>query len=79
MNHENRPKGRFLEASTYVGAPVDGSARLDAGCTQRSARGQSWLSTPVAVDVARRAWRDQQYTSPALGFRVARDVILPPT
>ncbi|MGO8063616.1 formylglycine-generating enzyme family protein [Rhizobium johnstonii] len=46
---------------TYVGAPVDGSARVDAGCTQRSARGQSWFSTPVAVDVARRAGRDQEY------------------
>ncbi|MBY5605577.1 SUMF1/EgtB/PvdO family nonheme iron enzyme [Rhizobium leguminosarum] len=64
---------------SYVGAPVDGSARLDAGCTQRSARGQSWFATPVAVDVARRAGRDQQYTSPALGFRIARDVIRPPT
>ncbi|KFN50083.1 formylglycine-generating enzyme family protein [Arenimonas composti] len=61
----------------YRRAPVDGSAWVNPGCTERVVRGASWAST---VDRARSAWRQ---AAPAhsrharLGFRVVRELQAP--
>ncbi len=59
---------------SFVRAPVDGSAWINPGCTQRVIRGASWASTP---DMARSAYRvagDEDSSDMRVGFRVARDL-----
>ncbi len=59
---------------SFVRAPVDGSAWINPGCTQRVIRGGSWSSTP---DMSRSAFRvsgAEDSTDMRVGFRVARDL-----
>jgi formylglycine-generating enzyme required for sulfatase activity len=58
----------------YRRAPLDGTAWVNPGCTQRVVRGASWAS---ALDQARSAARmaaDAKTTQPWLGFRVVREI-----
>ncbi|NDY95348.1 formylglycine-generating enzyme family protein [Wenzhouxiangella limi] len=59
---------------SFVRAPSDGSAWVNAGCGQRVIRGGSWSSTP---DMSRSAYRlagSETSTDMRVGFRVARDL-----
>jgi len=59
---------------SFVRAPVDGSAWVNPGCTQRVIRGGSWSSTP---DMSRSAYRiagAEDSSDMRVGFRVARDL-----
>lgn len=59
---------------SFVRAPVDGSAWVNPGCTERVIRGGSWSSTP---DMSRSAYRiagAEDSSDMRLGFRVARDL-----
>jgi formylglycine-generating enzyme len=59
--------------STYERAPVDGSARVTAGCEQRVIRGGGWLSRPSDTRLATRGFNKAQNRIYAVGFRIARD------
>jgi formylglycine-generating enzyme required for sulfatase activity len=61
-------------ADTYVGAPVDGSARTDADCSQRELRGGSWFSQPDYVRVSYRDRFALDYRSTSIGFRLIREI-----
>jgi formylglycine-generating enzyme required for sulfatase activity len=57
----------------YVGAPTDGSPRLDGKCPCRINRGGSWTSTITGMRAAHRECDDEATTRVVdLGFRVAR-------
>jgi formylglycine-generating enzyme required for sulfatase activity len=59
---------------SYRRAPVDGSAWVNPGCTQRVVRGASWAS---ALEQARSASRlpvDATTSNARLGFRVVREL-----
>lgn len=57
----------------YVGAPTDGSARIDGDCSLRMNRGGSWTSMPTGLRSAHRGNDDPDATRVVdLGFRVAR-------
>jgi formylglycine-generating enzyme required for sulfatase activity/predicted Ser/Thr protein kinase len=58
----------------YAGAPVDGSAREEAGCGERELRGGSWFSAPQYVSATYRNRFDHDYRSSSIGFRVVREV-----
>jgi len=58
----------------YAGAPVDGSARKDAACSERELRGGSWFSTPAFVRANYRNHFDANYRTSSVGFRLARDL-----
>ena len=58
----------------YVGAPNDGSAWVQAGCTQREMRGGSWFTTPAYVRAAYRNRFEPDYRSNSIGFRLVRDI-----
>ena len=58
----------------YAGAPVDGSARRDAVCSERELRGGSWFSTPAFVRANYRNHFDANYRTSSVGFRLARDL-----
>ena len=56
---------------SYDGAPADGSAWVAGTCTQRSARGESWSSTPRNL---RAGWRERDepdFRYVGIGFRVS--------
>jgi formylglycine-generating enzyme required for sulfatase activity len=58
----------------YQRAPLDGSAWINPGCTQRVVRGGSWASS---LDQARSGFRlpmDATTTGARLGFRVVREL-----
>jgi formylglycine-generating enzyme required for sulfatase activity len=64
---------------SYVGAPADGSAWMDAGkpCAKHVIRGGAWNNVPIFVRSAARvgAADSQDYDYSTLtGFRVARDL-----
>lgn len=66
--------------TTYIGAPADGSARVDASCTtsterlsgQGMSRGGAWYSVPGVVRAAKRYWYFPDRGQNSRGFRVAR-------
>ncbi len=59
---------------SFVRAPVDGSAWINPGCTERVIRGGSWSSTPAMSRSAYRIAGAQDSSDMRLGFRVARDL-----
>jgi formylglycine-generating enzyme required for sulfatase activity/predicted Ser/Thr protein kinase len=58
----------------YVGAPTDGTARLDGDCKQHELRGGSWFSSPRFVNASYRNRFAADYRSSAVGFRLVREV-----
>ena len=62
----------------YKGAPEDGSAWTETGCSKHVIRGGSWHNLPVFVRSAARSGSepgDEEYDYSSLtGFRVARDL-----
>jgi formylglycine-generating enzyme required for sulfatase activity len=57
---------------TYEGAPTDGSAWVNGGCSLRVHRGGSWDVDPRFVRSAFRYWFDPGLRLVSNGFRVAR-------
>lgn len=60
--------------STYVGAPVDGSAWQQGDCTNRVMRSGSWYGKPSYVRTANRFWYPVWFRNNNLGVRLARTV-----
>jgi formylglycine-generating enzyme required for sulfatase activity len=60
-----------LETS-YLGAPIDGSAVTSASCDLRVLRGGAWNSTPRVLRSARRAWSLPVIRNSIIGFRIGR-------
>jgi formylglycine-generating enzyme required for sulfatase activity/predicted Ser/Thr protein kinase len=58
----------------YTDAPADGSARVEAGCSERELRGGSWFSTPRYVNATYRNRFEHGYRSSSIGFRVVREM-----
>ena len=63
---------------SYVGAPSDGSAWVEAGCTKHVLRGGAWNNVPIFIRSAARNGAaydatDFDYSSLS-GFRLARDL-----
>ena len=56
----------------YAGAPADGWLWPTGFCSQRVARGGSWLNNPVLLRSANRDTYRTDYRYLTLGFRVAR-------
>ena len=59
--------------SSYVGAPVDGSAWLTGFCNDRMVRGGSWIFNPRHLRSSNRFWDGRSNRHNSLGFRLARD------
>jgi formylglycine-generating enzyme required for sulfatase activity len=59
---------------SYRRAPVDGSAWVNPGCTQRVVRGASWASALEQARSAARMAADAKSTLPWVGFRVVREI-----
>lgn len=59
---------------SYQGAPTNGSAWVEPGCTQREMRGGSWFTTPSFVRAAYRNRFEANYRSDSIGFRVVREL-----
>lgn len=57
----------------YEDAPVNGDARIDGDCTQRTIRGGSWGSYPHNLRHATRQGLQRSYRGHEVGFRVVRD------
>lgn len=60
--------------SNYVGAPEDGTARMDPPCTEHELRGGSWFSSPNYVRAAYRDHFAANYRTSTVGIRLARDL-----
>lgn len=58
--------------SNYDGAPIDGSAWTENGCTSHIVRGGSWLSGALLIRNANRIRPATGDRGAALGFRIAR-------
>ncbi len=58
----------------YVGAPIDGSARLDGDCSEHELRGGSWFSTPSFVRADYRNHFGADYRTSTVGIRLVRDL-----
>ncbi|MBS0212264.1 MAG: formylglycine-generating enzyme family protein [Proteobacteria bacterium] len=58
----------------YRRAPVDASAWVNPGCTQRVVRGASWASAPTHARSAWRSWVKADDSNSQLGFRVVREL-----
>jgi formylglycine-generating enzyme required for sulfatase activity len=58
----------------YSDAPADGSARVEAGCSERELRGGSWFSIPRYVNATYRNRFEHGYRSSSIGFRVVREM-----
>ena len=58
----------------YVGAPADGSARLDGDCRAIGLRGGSWISSPELMRSAERDAYNGYYRTGVMGFRVVREL-----
>ena len=58
----------------YTAAPADGSAREEAGCSERELRGGSWFSAPRYVNAAYRNRFEHGYRSSSIGIRVVREM-----
>lgn len=59
-------------ASTYAGAPTDGSPVVNTPCSSRVIRGGSWYDTPANLRSADRNGNAPSIRSIVVGFRVAR-------
>jgi formylglycine-generating enzyme required for sulfatase activity len=62
---------------SYNGTPDDGSVRTTGDCASRVPRGGSWLNHPRDLRAARRLRLDTGYRLYNVGFRVARDLLVP--
>jgi formylglycine-generating enzyme required for sulfatase activity len=58
----------------YKGAPIDGSARVFAGCEERELRGGSWFSSPQYISASYRNRFAHDYRSSSIGFRLVREI-----
>ena len=58
----------------YVGAPIDGSARMDGDCSEHELRGGSWFSTPSFVRADYRNHFGADYRTSSVGIRLVRDL-----
>jgi formylglycine-generating enzyme len=56
----------------YTGAPTDGSARVNADCSEHELRGGSWFSSPALVRANYRNHFPADYRTSSVGIRVAR-------
>lgn len=63
---------------SYVRAPNDGSAWVNRGCEQRVVRGAFWGGPPESARVSGRLGFATATRGAAIGFRVARDLVVPP-
>jgi len=61
---------------SYVRAPRDGSAWVNRGCQRRVVRGGFWGGEPDTARSAYRTHHAADVRGSAIGFRVARDLIL---
>ncbi|MEC9340807.1 MAG: SUMF1/EgtB/PvdO family nonheme iron enzyme [Pseudomonadota bacterium] len=59
---------------TYSGAPADGSAWVDPGCTERVVRGGSWNGTAEAARVTKRMALAADAQRDFVGFRLVREI-----
>ena len=59
---------------TYIRAPVDGSAWINPGCTDRVIRGGYWASSPEQTRSAFRLFAKAAHHDARIGFRIARDL-----
>jgi formylglycine-generating enzyme required for sulfatase activity len=59
----------------YIGAPADGSARIDGDCSQHELRGGSWFSTPAFVRANYRNHFAADYRTSSVGIRVVRELV----
>jgi formylglycine-generating enzyme required for sulfatase activity len=59
---------------TYDGAPTDGTARTEPGCTRLIVRGGGWYSRTWFARNAGRSREDLSYRSSTLGLRVVREL-----
>lgn len=57
----------------YIGAPADGSARMDGDCKEHELRGGSWFSSPRFVNAPYRNRFEAGYRSSSVGFRLVRE------
>jgi formylglycine-generating enzyme len=58
----------------YVGAPIDGSARTAADCSEHELRGGSWFTNPAFVRADYRNHFDANYRTSSVGIRLVRDL-----
>jgi formylglycine-generating enzyme len=61
-------------SQNYVGAPIDGSARMDGNCAEHELRGGSWFSTPAYVRANYRNHFAVDYRTSSVGIRLVRDI-----
>lgn len=59
---------------SYVRAPLDGSAWINPGCTDRVIRGGYWASSPENTRSPYRLFAKPDYRDARTGFRIARDL-----
>ncbi|WP_409523213.1 SUMF1/EgtB/PvdO family nonheme iron enzyme [Nitrincola sp. MINF-07-Sa-05] len=59
---------------SYIGAPDDGSARINAGCTHQVMRGGSWFDIPRLIRASSRYRHPANASRNTWGFRVALDL-----
>lgn len=59
---------------SYEGAPADGTAWVEAGCTKRVARGGAWTNTSSSIRSTKRTVFDASQNVQSVGLRVARDL-----
>ncbi len=60
--------------SNYQGAPVDGSAWVDAGCRERVVRGGAFNKPGASLRTTKRGHHDADAKLFVIGFRLARDI-----
>ncbi len=59
---------------SYVRAPLDGSAWINPGCSDRVIRGGYWASSPENTRIPYRLFAKPEYRDSRTGFRIARDL-----
>jgi formylglycine-generating enzyme required for sulfatase activity len=59
---------------SYVRAPLDGSAWVNPGCSDRVIRGGYWASSPENTRIPYRLFAKPEYRDSRTGFRIARDL-----
>jgi formylglycine-generating enzyme required for sulfatase activity len=58
----------------YVGAPIDGTARTAATCSEHELRGGSWFTNPAFVRADYRNHFDADYRTSTVGIRIVREL-----
>ncbi|WP_154223559.1 formylglycine-generating enzyme family protein [Marinicella rhabdoformis] len=61
---------------SYVRAPSDNTAWINAGCEERVIRGGHWASSKSDYRIQHRIKAKQDFTDPRLGFRIAKDILV---